>query len=736
MTATIRIDQAANGTPTGTPGVARIDLWLSQVISLVAVNVATTYQWSFLSKPPTSTVALTGATTSNATFTPDVQGTYRIQLIQNGGGPGNVQVLVAVVRYSSSGGLLAGGLFLPGLGEEPGDNNYPTSFDPSGNTRSWDYPFQLLLEAIGGTIGIALQNGGVPLAGSPFGTLNLSGITATNSGGGVALLTASGGGGGGPSGFIIFRPGVSSAGSAVATWAEVQTAIANADGCFTVYVDSSISNAQISGGVTNCQGNVIFEGYNSPVPISGNLDVLTILDGSTLHRPRGFGGQLIVKCACATTAALSFNSSGGTTLTDIFELRDQAKLVLNAGATVPAFTVVANGTVTLITSENCTLDSSAVGSLAVIGLSTGASLNLFVTEQLTINGTNPVAGGGSTTLNISYDDTFPSLGNGLVSTFGGFGGSLVPTRIAQARWTQPSSGATSARPSGADVVTGQLYYDTTVPGLFAWNGSTWVSTGGSGSITAVTGTAPITSSGGTTPAIGITAATDSAAGSMSAADKTKLDAIGAIVTAVTGSAPISSSGGTTPLISIAAATDSTSGSMSAADKTKLDGMTAGAAVASVSGIAPIVSSGGTTPAISISPATDSTAGSMSAADKTKLDGLSSIAGAVQWIRFALGTTSASSVTSLPNNAIVICARLNITTAYSVGAAISLGVSGSISEFMATGDNNPQISSTPQLFTIDQDTSVTPSAAVLATVTGAPSVGAATVSIGYVASPNP
>ena len=51
--------------------------------------------------------------------------------------------------------------------------------------------------------------------------------------------------------------------------------------------------------------------------------------------------------------------------------------------------------------------------------------------------------------------------------------------------------------------------------------------GGGGGVTAVTGTAPITSSGGTTPDIAITAATTSAAGSMSAADKTKLDGIAA-----------------------------------------------------------------------------------------------------------------------------------------------------------------------------------------------------------------
>lgn len=51
-------------------------------------------------------------------------------------------------------------------------------------------------------------------------------------------------------------------------------------------------------------------------------------------------------------------------------------------------------------------------------------------------------------------------------------------------------------------------------------------TGGGGSVTDVTGTAPIVSSGGTTPAISISAATTGAAGSMSAADKVKVDALG------------------------------------------------------------------------------------------------------------------------------------------------------------------------------------------------------------------
>ena len=56
------------------------------------------------------------------------------------------------------------------------------------------------------------------------------------------------------------------------------------------------------------------------------------------------------------------------------------------------------------------------------------------------------------------------------------------------------------------------------------NSVKWQTVSTSG-VTSVTGTAPIVSSGGTTPAISINAATTSAAGSMSAADKVKLNSL-------------------------------------------------------------------------------------------------------------------------------------------------------------------------------------------------------------------
>ena len=95
------------------------------------------------------------------------------------------------------------------------------------------------------------------------------------------------------------------------------------------------------------------------------------------------------------------------------------------------------------------------------------------------------------------------------------------------------------------------------------------------------------------------------------------------VTSVSTTAPIDNTGSATqPNIGITAATTSAAGSMSAADKTKLDGLTPGGGTVLI-GTVPIDADlgAGDNWTISITPATTSIAGSMSAADKTKLDGL-------------------------------------------------------------------------------------------------------------------
>lgn len=124
--------------------------------------------------------------------------------------------------------------------------------------------------------------------------------------------------------------------------------------------------------------------------------------------------------------------------------------------------------------------------------------------------------------------------------------------------------------------------NTSFPGTVTANGV--VLTGNTGTVTSVSGTAPIVSSGGTGPTISISAATTSAAGSMSADDKTKLDGIaaGAQVNVATNlgyttaasNGTVTSSTGTSA--TIPAATTSLAGLMTSADKTKLDGIAADA----------------------------------------------------------------------------------------------------------------------------------------------------------------
>lgn len=87
------------------------------------------------------------------------------------------------------------------------------------------------------------------------------------------------------------------------------------------------------------------------------------------------------------------------------------------------------------------------------------------------------------------------------------------------------------------------------------------------------GTSPISVSNGV---ISISAASTTAAGAMSAADKTKLNSL---PSSISGTAPISVSNA--GVVSISAATTSAAGSMSAADKTKLDKFTTSLATVSV-----------------------------------------------------------------------------------------------------------------------------------------------------------
>ena len=109
------------------------------------------------------------------------------------------------------------------------------------------------------------------------------------------------------------------------------------------------------------------------------------------------------------------------------------------------------------------------------------------------------------------------------------------------------------------------------------------------------------------------------------------------VTSVSGTSPIASTGGATPAISISQATTSTNGYLSSTDWNTFNGKGNGT-VTSVTGTAPVVSSGGATPAISMAAATTSVNGYLTSTDWNTFNGKYSTGG-------ALGTPSSGTLTN-------------------------------------------------------------------------------------------
>ncbi|MEI6783789.1 MAG: glycosyl hydrolase family 28-related protein, partial [Verrucomicrobiota bacterium] len=153
---------------------------------------------------------------------------------------------------------------------------------------------------------------------------------------------------------------------------------------------------------------------------------------------------------------------------------------------------------------------------------------------------------------------------------------IAAWKKAQADFNSSANGVLRALgKTGVTSVTGTPSSTTYLRGDGTWSS---VAGAAGGTVTSVATSAPITGGPITgTGTIGISAATTSDPGSMSAADKTKLNGVATgatanlgTVTAVTGAGAISSTGGTTPEISVAAATTSVPGTMSATDKAKLD----------------------------------------------------------------------------------------------------------------------------------------------------------------------
>jgi hypothetical protein len=138
--ASIRIDQPANPTtPVGQPGRARDDLILG--LPVVVSNSSDTdvvrWVWALLDVPLGSTAVLSGTTSPQVTFTPDVAGSYLVRLMVNDGLVGQIDLKVAAVRNSL-------GHRYPATAETSSSVNWPGN-----DEKGWGKDAEQILRGLG-----------------------------------------------------------------------------------------------------------------------------------------------------------------------------------------------------------------------------------------------------------------------------------------------------------------------------------------------------------------------------------------------------------------------------------------------------------------------------------------------------------------------------------------------------------------------------------------------------------
>ena len=200
-------------------------------------------------------------------------------------------------------------------------------------------------------------------------------------------------------------------------------------------------------------------------------------------------------------------------------------------------------------------------------------------------------------------------------------------------------------------------------------------------VTSVTGTAPVVSSGGATPAISMAAATGSVNGYLTSTDWTTFNnkgsgsvtSVAALTLGTTGTDLTSTvvTGTTTPVITLNVPTASATnrGVLSSADWTTFNNKGSGT-VTSVTGTAPVVSSGGATPAISMAAANTTTDGYLTSTDWNTFNGKATLPSQTSNTGKFLKTDGTNtSWSALPSSLLVLLHSGSSTTSVSVANGV-------------------------------------------------------------------
>ena len=319
----------------------------------------------------------------------------------------------------------------------------------------------------------------------------------------------------------------------------------------------------ITGNASGTAANVtgIVTGANGGTGVANNAKTITL------------GGSLTTSGAYTTTLT-STNTTTVTlpvtgtlaTLAGTESLTNKTINGLTPTAVATGFTI-AGGT----TSKTLTVPLDA----SVSGTNTGDNASNSLYSSLVTNATHTGDVTGSTVLTIApnvitnadLNQIATATIKGRFSALTGNVEDLTKTQVLTLlnvadganNYIHPSGDGNLHVPATSTINNGKVLTAGATAGSISWVTPT------TGTVTGVSGTLPITSSGGTAPIISIAASTPSAAGSMSAADKTKLDAI---TGTNTGDVTLGTANGLSlagQAISLGLASTSTAGALSSTD---------------------------------------------------------------------------------------------------------------------------------------------------------------------------